>query len=425
MGDYSSFLKNLCHKKILGVNPPIFDFAFFDLWAKPLGLLYILDYLRELGNDVTLIDCIYEGRDKPKTFGRYKTQRTRVEKPEAYRGIPRRFYQFGITKEAFEERLSEVKNPDLILVTSGMTYWYLGVRWCIHIIKRRFPDTPLLLGGIYAQLCPDHAQTCGVDGVQTTYLDFPLRQPALDLYESPDYGVTITSIGCPMRCKYCASGKLWPQYGKRFIDEVIDEVSFQAGISSVKDMAFYDDALLMDKERHFYPLCERLKEGFSDLRFHTSNGLHVREIDELCARYLFKTGFKTIRLSFEGTDPAVQRASSDKVCNSQYVKAVENLLNAGYCLEDLETYILVGLPGQSYESVKKAILFVKSLGATVKLAEYSPIPGTAMFEECAKNFPQLRTEPLYQNNTAYCGYMTPNITQNQLQELKDLANSRK
>lgn len=424
MGDYSSFLKSLSHKNILGINPPVFDFAFFDLWAKPLGLLYILDYLRDLGNDVSLIDCIYEGRSKPKTFGRHKTQRIRVEKPNAYRDIPRRFYHFGMTKEAFEERLSQVKRPDVILVTSGMTYWYLGVKWCIDIIKRHFPDIPLLLGGIYAQLCSDHAQILGVDGVQTCQLNLPLRRPALDLYDNPEYGVTVTSIGCPLHCRYCASGKLWPQYSRRPTEEVIAEISFQASIPTVKDMALYDDALLMDKERHFYPLCERLKDGFSDLRFHTPNGLHVREIDELCARYLFKVGFKTIRLSFEGTDPAVQRASSDKVCNLQYVQAVKNLLKAGYSLNDIETYILVGLPGQSYESVREAILFVKSLGATAKLAEYSPIPGTPMFDECAKSFPQLRTEPLYQNNTAYCGYMTPDITQDQLQELKDLANGR-
>ena len=127
----------------------------------------------------------------------------------------------------------------------------------------------------------------------------------------------------------------------------------------------------------------------------------MREIDEPCARYLYETGFKTIRLSLESTDPSVQKAGSDKVHDPQYIWAVENLLKAGYSHSDIETYILVGLPGQDYESVKKAIIFVKSLGATVKLAEYSPIPGTFMFEESAKGLPALKEEPLYHNNTVY------------------------
>ena len=32
-------------------------------------------------------------------------------------------------------------------------------------------------------------------------------------------------------------------------------------------MAFYDDALLINKEFHFYPLCGRLRKSFSHLRF--------------------------------------------------------------------------------------------------------------------------------------------------------------
>jgi hypothetical protein len=33
-------------KKILLVNPPVYDFAAYDLWAKPLGLLYLSSLLK-------------------------------------------------------------------------------------------------------------------------------------------------------------------------------------------------------------------------------------------------------------------------------------------------------------------------------------------------------------------------------------------
>ncbi|MDD4228266.1 MAG: radical SAM protein [Aminobacterium sp.] len=421
MEDYSRLLHNLHDKTILGINPPVFDFAYFDFWAKPLGLLYILETLRRQDNSVYLIDCIYEGRQTPKTYGRYKPLRKQVKKPLPYAHIPRKYYHFGMTKEAFIQRLSQIPTPDFIFLTSGMTYWYPGIQWCLKHIKEIFPHSPVILGGIYAQLCSEHAHSLGADGVQTKPLHIECSYPALDLYDKPEYGVLMTSWGCPLQCKYCASKILWPKYYQRPAEEIIQEISYQERIPSVHDMAFYDDALLINKEAHFYPLCNALQHHFPNLRFHTPNGLHVREIDEKCAKILFDTGFKTIRLSLESTDPVIQKASSGKVSEHQYVKAVENLLRAGYTHEDIETYILIGLPGQHFESVKKAIDFVHSFGAVAKTAEFSPIPGTAMFEISAKEHPELQDEPLYQNNTAYCGYISKDITPEELQILKDMA----
>ena len=56
--------------------------------------------------------------------------------------------------------------PDLILVTSLMTYWYPGVQETIQELKSRLPDVPVVLGGVYASLCFDHAkQHSGADRV--------------------------------------------------------------------------------------------------------------------------------------------------------------------------------------------------------------------------------------------------------------------
>ncbi len=146
MSDLSSFLFSLKGKKILGVNPPVHDFAFFDLWAKPLGLLHILGRLRDLGNEVFLVDCIHEARDNPKTFGRWTPQKQEIPKPEAYRNIPRRYWHFGLDKEELLARIRTIPRPDLVLVTSSMTYWYPGVFWCIEVIREALPSVPVFLG---------------------------------------------------------------------------------------------------------------------------------------------------------------------------------------------------------------------------------------------------------------------------------------
>ncbi|RLC23795.1 MAG: B12-binding domain-containing radical SAM protein, partial [Deltaproteobacteria bacterium] len=43
---------------ILLVNPWIHDFAAYDFWAKPLGLLSLASILRQHGFSITYIDCL-------------------------------------------------------------------------------------------------------------------------------------------------------------------------------------------------------------------------------------------------------------------------------------------------------------------------------------------------------------------------------
>ena len=55
------------------------------------------------------------------------------------------------------KRLSAIEIPDLIGITSGMTYWYPGLFKTIESHKVLFQRSPVILGGIYATLCYEHA----------------------------------------------------------------------------------------------------------------------------------------------------------------------------------------------------------------------------------------------------------------------------
>ena len=73
---------------------------------------------------------------------------------------------YGIQPEWLREDLQSLPRPDVILVTSMMTYWYTGVQETIGVLRDIFADVPLILGGIYATLCREHfrlAQQVGID----------------------------------------------------------------------------------------------------------------------------------------------------------------------------------------------------------------------------------------------------------------------
>jgi hypothetical protein len=166
-------------------------------------------------------------------------------------------------------------------------------------------------------------------------------------------------------------------------------------------------------------MCALIRAECPGTNLHAPNGLQVSRLDERCCEELFETGFRTIRLSFEGSDGRTAAASSGKVSEADFERAARNLTRAGYDLNSIETYILAGLPGQTAADAARSIDFVKGLGCRPKLAEFSPIPGTRAFTEAAARNPAIISEPLLQNNTTYAQYLGGGITPSELQELKD------
>lgn len=121
---------------ILLINPWIYDFAAYDFRVKPLGLLSIASVLRKNGYEIHLIDCLdrknIKGKDSKeltrtprRKYGAGHFFKTHIEKPSVLREIPRNYSRYGITPELFEQQLQKVPKPDVVLVTSMMTYWYL------------------------------------------------------------------------------------------------------------------------------------------------------------------------------------------------------------------------------------------------------------------------------------------------------------
>jgi radical SAM superfamily enzyme YgiQ (UPF0313 family) len=141
---------------ILLINPWVTDFAAYNFWIKPLGLLRIGSLLRANGFRISLIDCL-DFETRKKDYGDGKFHRKIIEKPGPLKSIPRNYSQYGMPDEVFRDKLFSVKRPDAICITSSMTYWYPGVFKVIRMIREGFSGVPIILGGIYATLCQEHA----------------------------------------------------------------------------------------------------------------------------------------------------------------------------------------------------------------------------------------------------------------------------
>ncbi|MGD8386023.1 MAG: radical SAM protein [Desulfobacteraceae bacterium] len=421
--------------RVLLINPWIYDFAAYDLWSKPLGLLSLTGFLRSRGYEVHLIDCLDihhpgmitgSGLTAPtrRAYGTGKFWREEVERPAPLSHVPRPFSRYGISPDLFVQALQRVESPSVVLVTSLMTYWYPGVQEAVAMVKQVHPNVPVLLGGVYARLCRAHAQSCsGADYVADTGDTFPMESlihtlqrlgvplpahppqnapppyPAFDLLRRPEYVCIATSWGCPYRCRYCASAYLQPSFIQRDPEEVLAEILYWHDHLRVRDVAFYDDALLVNADTHLNILLEKLLSRGLNVRFHTPNALHVRELTLDTARLLRQTGFRTIRLGLETSDPNLRGNLDNKVGEGDFERAVRLLGQAGFGRRDVGVYVLLGLPGQSVASVRKTLETVDRAGAVPYLAEYSPMPHTTLWDRAVQASSWDLSEPLYHNNT--------------------------
>ncbi len=444
-------------KKVLLINPWIYDFSAFDLWLKPIGLLYILSRLKEKGISVSFIDCLdrndkdllsFLGKDSAvnKRYGCGNFHKEKAPKPEILSDIPRNYYRYGMPVEVFEKKLSDISPPDYVLVTSMMTYWYPGVRKAIGLSREYFPETKIILGGVYANLCPQHAlEMCGADYVycgksleglfgiingdfpcknivkERNLISFDLPFPDFSEYSSTGYFCVMTSQGCPFNCTYCASNILYEGFCQRGPESVVDEIVFQTNNLKCKNMAFYDDALLVNAEKHFEKILDGIIGNGLGLNLHSPNGMHPKFITLDMAKKMMTAGFKTIRISLETSDPERQSQTGGKVGNEDFLKAMDSLTKAGFGESEIGTYIFFGFPGQRIKEVEESIKFVKKQGSVVNLVEYSPIPGTAMWKELeARGVISENTDPLCHNNSVFFRKYS-GISEQELQHLKQFA----
>lgn len=416
---------------VLLVNPPIYDFAAFDLWARPLGLLYIAAVLEGEGHQVRIVDCLdrlhpsaagLTGKNAPRSrrYGTGHYQRRAIEPPQCLAGVPRVYHRFGLAEGIIRDELSSGIAPDLIGVTSGMTYWYPGVVEVTQTLRKLFSGVPIALGGIYATLCPQHAleavrPDCLVTGagegrmlqlaagadadVDAHEIPFDtLPAPAYHLLGRVEAAAVLTGRGCPFNCDYCSVHALAPRIERRDVDDVTEEISSYAA-GGVRDVAFFDDALLWESDCHAKPLFSRLAALGTDVRLHTPNGLHARFIDAEVAGLMRRAGFETLRVSLETVSRERLERWDAKVCYDEFLAAVGHLKAAGFTADEIGAYVMIGAPDESTDEAALSIAAAHAAGVKVRLAQYSAVPGSAMFERAGRSSAFDLNEPLFHNNT--------------------------
>lgn len=189
-----------------------------------------------------------------------------------------------------------------------------------------------------------------------------------------------TSRGCPAMCTFC----LWPQthsghrWRLRSIPDIVAECKWALeNFPGLKEIFFDDDTFNYKKERTI-ELCKELKK----LNFTWSCTSRVTT-DHDTLKAMREAGCRLMIVGYESGDPQILK----NIKKGATVQMAERFTKDAHSLGlTIHADFIVGLPGESRESLRRTIDFAKKLDCeTIQVSIAHPYPGTEFFDYVKKN----------------------------------------
>jgi radical SAM superfamily enzyme YgiQ (UPF0313 family) len=324
-------------------------------------------------------------------------------------------------------------NP-LLVGVSFMTPQFFTAREIVEAIKASSPGTPVVLGGPHPSVMPDRTlreipqadfavhgegeQTtlallealsaggrnfAGIEGLAWRRDDRvivnPPRPPLEDLDRLPHLDRELidqslyhqqgflsyskkaaaihTSRGCPGRCTFCASGyKLASKVREHSLDYVMKEIDDLRRRYDIDYLLIKDDTFTMRRAR-VREFCRLIKARHPDLRWHCMGRVNTINAELLAT--MKAAGLNDIFYGIESGNDAILKRCCKNITTAQVRQAVTATARLG--IRSYGAFIL-GLPGDSPETIEQTIRFACSLPLTMAgFSILTPYPGTKVFED--------------------------------------------
>ena len=250
--------------------------------------------------------------------------------------------------------------PDLICVTSIFTYWSKYVRNAVLYHKNKYPDTPILVGGVYASLMPEHCKkyTRCTDVIRGPIPETENLIPDYDLVDV-DYQIIHTSRGCIRSCGFCGTYIIEPEWTckKSIKDEIVK-----------RKLVFYDNNLLANQyiEDILNELIE-LKKDKKISYLESQSGFDGRILRKkpYLAKMLKDAGFKNPKIAW---DYGIVQAPKIK-------QQIDLLIEAGFKAKEISIFMIYNYE-PDYEEMEEKRVKCAEWGVQITDCRYRPLDAT-------------------------------------------------
>ena len=207
----------------------------------------------------------------------------------------------------------------------------------------------------------------------------PLERYRAPLVGGP-YAFVVTSRGCPGGCRFCIKHV---SYGNavrfRSPKSVLAEIE-QLESLGVPAIHMYADLFTLNRD-HVMGICQGILERGLEVRW-TCNS-RVDFVDQEMLRTMARAGCWMIAWGIESGDDGMLRRMGKGTTTDQAEQALRWAKRAGIMNWG---YFIIGLPGETEESIRRTIDFSKRLPLDLALFHIAaPHPGTPFFFEVVEN----------------------------------------
>jgi len=190
-----------------------------------------------------------------------------------------------------------------------------------------------------------------------------------------NYSVVLFSRGCPFSCTFCAKTITGKTFRKRSPEHIIEELTLLYDKFGVRDLLIADALLNLDNN-WLNEICEKMLRMNRPLVW----GCQIRadRVDRKTLRLMKRSGCWKIFIGVESADNSML----ERMKKGETIENIEegiNIIQEEGVIPDLG--FIIGLPGETEESIKKTIAFAKKHKKCVSaLNLISPFPGTQIYE---------------------------------------------
>lgn len=403
--------------KLVLINPPqlylLSQFASFIV--PPIGLAYVASYARAKGHEVEVIDAFAEGI---KTFT-----------------VKGDILLKGLTKDEITARIPD--DADIVGIYNLFSHAFPMVRELAGNIKRRYPDKPIVIGGVNPTAIPEFImgsdcfdyvvlgegeltaasllecldagkEVDDIDGLvfrkngrvvkneKTELIDDldTLPFPAYDLLpietyiqaKSPQgawrgrFLPIIPTRGCMHRCKFCTAPKMWkPVWRTRTPKNVVDEMEYFNKKMNVTDFHFEDLTSVSSKE-WVLGLCDEIDNRGLKITWQLPNGTRSEVVDGDIIRRMKRSGCTNITFAPESGSSEALKLMNKKLDLKNIIKASRLAVREGMIVS---AFFVFGVPGENVQSLKDSLKLLRKLAwigiHEVSITTFTMLPGSEFF----------------------------------------------
>ena len=207
----------------------------------------------------------------------------------------------------------------------------------------------------------------------------PLDQQRMPMIKGP-FTFIVTSRGCPAGCTYCIKHVSY-QYSVRLRspENIFAELQQLAELG-IHNIHMYADLFTVNRDQ-VVGLCELIISSGLKVRW-TCNS-RVDYVDEEMLRLMGQAGCWLISWGIESANEAILKHARKGYRQEQAIRALGWARAAGI---KNWGYFIIGLPGETEESIQETIEYSKQLPLDIALFHIAaPYPGTPFFYEVAEN----------------------------------------